>query len=332
MKHSIIIASAVLAALLCQSCAKKPDIGKNEANKRYLESWIRIYHPEAKEDGNGIYILDEAAGSGRAIGDAQKYPYASISYTKRDLDGNIVETTFADVAQQIGTYDPSYYYGPKFVLRRQNSLSAGLEKLLNEMNVGDTKTAVIPGWYDTVQYRFEKDSDYFDLITGNDYIYTLTLHDSFENLEDIQIDSIENYIRRNLNVPADSVKVGYYYIQTQAPTDTTTIEKSGTVYVNYTGRLLNGTIFDTTDENTAKDAGLYMRGKAYEPYGVTLEEDFREMDTVQGFSYCVSNMKKGEKGICIFYSNFGYGSSDQSTIPSFSPLRFDIEMIGTTKK
>ena len=39
-------------------------------------------------------------------------------------------------------------------------------------------------------------------------------------------------------------------------------------------------------------------------------------------------MKKGEKGIAIFYSNMGYKDQASSNIPAFSPLRFDLEMIG----
>lgn len=332
MKHSIIIASAVLAALLSQSCAKSPELGTNDANKKYLDSWILINHPDAQRDAQGIFILDDEPGQGRAIGSAEDYPFAYVSYTKTDLEGNILETTEEKVAQQIGTYSEGNYYGPKVVVRLMGSMTAGMERLLDGMHVGGTRTAMVPGWFDTSTKRFAKEEDYMEYVTGSDYIYKLTLHDSYKNMGDIQIDSIENYLRKNFKAQPDSVMFGYYYIQLTPPTDTTTISKSTTVYVNYTGRLLNDQVFDTTDDKTAKDAGIYSRSKTYEPYGVELAEDYTEMDTVKGFSYCVSNMKAGEKGICIFYSDLGYSSSAQASIPAFSPLRFDIEMIGTEKK
>ena len=132
---------------------------------------------------------------------------------------------------------------------------------------------------------------------------------------------------------------GFYYIQTQAPSDTTTIDRDATVYINYTGMLLNGDVFDTSISEVAKDAGIYSSSKSYTPMTVTLNEDYEEITTttssgstgslVKGFSYCVSLMKTGEKGTCIFYSDLGYEASAQDKIPAYSPLRFDIEMIGT---
>ena len=139
--------------------------------------------------------------------------------------------------------------------------------------------------------------------------------------------------------PVDSLKYGFYYIQTQAPSDTTTIDRDATVYINYTGMLLNGDVFDTSISEVAKDAGIYSSSKSYTPMTVTLNEDYEEITTttssgstgslVKGFSYCVSLMKTGEKGTCIFYSDLGYEASAQDKIPAYSPLRFDIEMIGT---
>jgi FKBP-type peptidyl-prolyl cis-trans isomerases 1 len=43
-------------------------------------------------------------------------------------------------------------------------------------------------------------------------------------------------------------------------------------------------------------------------------------------------MKTGEKGVCIFYSELGYKGTGKGNIPAFSPLRFEIEMIGKNKK
>lgn len=331
MKHSILLVSAALAALLIQSCAETTEFGPNDANKRYLDSWIKTNHPEARKDGLGLFILEETQGIGRAIGNAEEYPYAFVTYTKKDLDGNILETTDAITAQQVGTYSKGNHYGPTTLLRRQGVISAGLEEMLSGMNIGGSRTAVIPGWFDTKEKRYSSEDSYLKNVTGTDYIYSLTLHDSYKDLAVIQIDSIENYIRKNLKASPDSVMYGYYYIQTKAPVDTAAIDPTSTVYVNYTGRLLDDHVFDTTDDRTAKDAGVYKSGRTYEPYGVALKEDYTEMSTVRGFSYCVSKMKKGEKGICIFFSDLGYGSSGQSSIPAFSPLRFDIEMLGTEK-
>ena len=330
MKKTTLFVSAAVALSVCMSCSKIPEAGLNDASKTYFDAWIKLYYPEAKKDALGFYTISEKPGNGVPSGDAKANPYICLSYTKTDLDGNIVETTDARLAQQVGTYSESDYYGPVMMMRGGNGMRAGLEGMIEGMKAGGTKTSAVPGWLDT-QYRFDDEKSYLDNITGTDYIYSITLEDVIPDISAYQIDSIESYISRNIKTPCDSVRYGYYYIQTKAPDDDTVIEKTSKVYVNYTGRLLNGKVFDTTDEKTAKDALIYSYDKSYEPYQVTLQEDFKEMDTVQGFSYCVSNMKKGEKGICIFYSTYGYGGSSQSSIPAFSPLRFDLEMIGTEK-
>lgn len=322
--------SAFAAILLCQSCSKVEMPGNNEGNKRFFESWIKINHPDAQKDGSGLYVLKENAGSGKAVGEMSENPFVAIEYTVTDLEGNITETTDAKLSQQIGTYSETGYYGPVILMRGANQMKAGMEMMIEGMKVGGTKTAAVPGWFDT-KYRFSNMEDYFDEVTGTDYIYTVKVDDVISNLNSYQIDSIENYLRHNFKAPVDSAMFGYYYIQTQAPSDTATIQKSGNVYVNYTGRLLNGTVFDTNDEKTSKDNKLHTPGKAYEPFEVEMAEEYEDMSTVKGFSYCVWNMKKGEKGICIFISDLGYGGSAQSSIPAFSPLVFEIEMLGKDK-
>lgn len=331
MKRTLLLASAALAALLCQSCAKTTEIGLNDANKKFFDSWMKVNYPGIEKDGIGIYIIDDQTGTGRSIGSVEDYPYAYVTFTVRDLDGNITETTDIKTAQQVGTYDEGTYYGPKTIFRNPAYLSAGVEDMLGTMKIGGTRTAVIPGWLDTKK-RYDSEEGYLKNETGENYIYTLTLHDSYPDIVKYQIDSIENYLVHNFKSPVDSTMYGYYYIQTQAPSDDTDFKASEKVYVNYTGRLLNGQIFDTSDEKTAKEARIYSSGKEYEPLSVEIKEDYKDMSTVQGFSYCVSKMKKGEKGICIFYSTLGYGSTDKSSIPSYSPLRFDIEMLGKEKK
>ena len=324
---------AAAAACLIASCAKSETTGVNDANKRYFDAWLKINHPDAVRDGLGIYIIDETVGTGKEAGSAEDYPYALVSYTTTDLEGTVSETTEAKVAQQIGTYDATKYYGPVIRLRNSTAMTAGQEMTLNPMRVGGTRKAVIPGWFNTTTTRATTEDGYLENVTGDNVILTLTLHDVIKDLSEWQIDSISSYLAHNYPSPVDSTKYGFYYIQTKAPDDTTPFASEAKVYVNYTGRLLNGTVFDSSDEKTMKDAGLHKAGKTYSPLSVTMKEDYTEIEEViPGFALCVSNMKKGEKGTCIFYSELGYKGSAQSNIPAYSPLRFDVEMLGTSSK
>lgn len=336
MKKTLILISVAAAALSLSSCAKHDVLRTNDINKRYLDSWLKIYHPDAVEEADGIYILEETPGTGQSLGNPEDLPYLYLTYTKSDLDGNITETTDAKVAQQIGTYDENSYYGPIVKGRSNLEMTAGQEMMFTSMKVGGTRTVMIPGWFNTTT-RHKKAKEYFENETGTDAVFTVTVVDAFKDIRKWQVDSIERYLSHTYKEKVDSVKYGYYYIQTKAPDTDEAFGKTETVYINYTGSLLNGTIFDTTLENRAKDGGLYSKSKTYEPVKITLAEDYKELKlegntTIEGFSYCISQMKKGEKGTVIFFSAYGYDYKSQGKIPSYSPLRFDVEMIGTEKE
>ena len=49
----------VLAALLCSSCARIAQTGLNDANKRFLDAWIQVNHPGARQTELGSYILED---------------------------------------------------------------------------------------------------------------------------------------------------------------------------------------------------------------------------------------------------------------------------------
>ena len=339
MNRFKILAIAAAAAALAASCVRSESSGLNDANKRYFDAWMQIHHPDAVREGLGVYILDETVGSGASVGKSEDYPYLYITYTSRDLDGNITETTDAAVARQVGSYTDRNYYGPTVKMRLATAMTAGQEMVIAPMRVGGSRTAAIPGWFSTA-YRYDKEQDYLNRITGEDCIYTVTIKDVIKDISAWQIDSVTRYITRNYGHPVDSLKYGFYYIRTQEPTDTASFEPGTAVSVNYTGRLLNGKVFDTTDEKTAKDAGMYSASSEYSPLTVNMAEEYESITTstssgegslVKGFSFCVSRMRTGEKGTCIFISDLGYEANAQGGIPAYSPLLFEVEMVGKKK-
>lgn len=336
----ILLCAAVLAALATASCAKNDPTGANDANRRYLEAWMKIHHPEASKSGLGIYIIDEKQGNGKEAGASEDFPFAYVSYTETDLEGNVSKTTDEDLSKQIGTYSKGAYYGPVIKLRNSTSMTAGQEIVLNSMRTGGKRKAVIPGWFNTNQVRYDSEEGYLANVTGDDIILTITLHDVIKDITEWQLDSMARYMNRVFHSVPDSLKYGFYYFRTKEPTDTNSFTSGSTVRINYTGQMLNGKVFDTNDENTAKDWDIYSESKNYNPVTVKMADDYTEIafstnsgDTglIKGFAYCLSRMRTGEKGTCIFFSDLGYEAAGQGSIPSYSPLRFDIEMIGATK-
>ncbi len=79
---------------------------------------------------------------------------------------------------------------------------------------------------------------------------------------------------------------------------------SSVVKLNYTGKLLDGKVFDSG-------------------FGSSL----RLMNTIQGWQYGIPMFKKGGEGLLLIPSGLGYGQWPTGSIPANSVLIFEIELI-----
>lgn len=344
MKKNLILVLGIAAALAA-GCAKSPKEGPNDAEIRYLESWVisqRAKHPEYlwKETTLGSYILEDEPGTGAIIGDAETTPFVYIDYTVTDLNGTIIATSKESVSKQLGTFEYVNYYGPRAFYRKTDGLSgclAGEDELFTGMRIGGTRKVVVPGWLLTSS-RYDKPADYMKNKGQESSIYTVTMVDSAVDIGKWQTDSIEAYLRRvHPDASLDTTgKYGFYYYQITPPLDPDEeIGESEKVYINYTGFLLNDHIFDSTDEYVCKDnhisnseyGPVYVNWKKPEEYtSITMGSEASNL--VDGFTYALSKMKRGEKGLAIFYSVWGYGiNGSEPVIPPLSPIAFEIELL-----
>jgi FKBP-type peptidyl-prolyl cis-trans isomerase len=203
--------------------------------------------------------------------------------------------------------------------------------------------SIFPGWLLTYKV-YDNIEDYLnppknDATTSASYdnaIYDLTVTDYAKNINDWQFAKMDSYFKNNPSLGLsvkDSLQLGFYYKQLKAPTDTTTFRADSTFYINYTGKLLNGLVFDTTDEKTAKDNGIYSASRKYKPVPVKWAKDYTDIKldgstVVKGFALTISQMRAYEKGVGIFYSELGYSYSGQGkSIPGYAPLIFEIELV-----
>ena len=102
--------------------------------------------------------------------------------------------------------------------------------------------------------------------------------------------------------------------------------KGSMVKVNYTGRLLDGTVFDTSDEATAKSAGLFDERRPYEPIEFALGAG----QVIPGWDEGIALMSAGTKAQLIIPSAIAYGENGAGPIPPYSPLVFDVELVSFT--
>jgi FKBP-type peptidyl-prolyl cis-trans isomerase len=344
MKKTIIL--TILAAVLCCGCAHSVKSGASDAAKRYIEAWVQVQkqmHPEYawKKTDLGSWILEDVPGKGNVVGTFEDSLYLRVNYTVYDLEGNITATTSEIVSKQLGEYDETYYYGP--LVWYANGIYAGLEEMFKDMSDGSRRRMLIPSWLMTYD-RYETEQEYMDNADEKTAsIYDVELVEHFPYIQQWSADSVGRYLAANYPkkfstnpyaATADSSGAfGFWYIQEKAPADTVTL-KDTTVYINYIGRLLNGKVFDTTIRDTAIFYGL-SRDKTYEPVSITFGSTWSDVtmgsegsSVIQGFARTLCKMKSYEKGTGIFISSLGYGyKGSGSTIPGYSPLRFDIEIV-----
>ena len=332
MKFRYLIMAASLLALI--SCAKEKTAGKNDDAQRYFDAWISQNYPTATRTPLGAYIISETPGTGILPEDSL---YVRLNYTCSTLDGTVETTTDVKTAKKCGLYDKTNYYGPLVAYRGENqeSLAAGVEEALSTMRIGGRKTVIIPGWLTEVK-RYDTPEKYVENCSGTDYIYEFELVDCFNDVDRWERDSLLRYLAANYPAAKeDTTYTGFFYLKTRDGQDKT-FSSDTTIYINYTGRLLNNRAFDTTIADTAKVWGLYSASKTYQQTKINWYadgEDFTkitmtdsETSTITGFAYGLNVMHPGEAGICFFISKYGYkGSGSGSKIPGYSPLCFELE-------
>ncbi|MBO4670705.1 MAG: FKBP-type peptidyl-prolyl cis-trans isomerase [Bacteroidales bacterium] len=347
MKKTLIYILA--AACILTGCAKTVTVTSNQAAKRYLDAWVHVQkqkHPDYlwKQTPLGSWILEETVGNGPTLTEFDDSLYLRVNYTYYSLDGDISSTTSAKLSQQLGTYVENNYYGPQ--IWYANSIYAGLEELVKGMKAGGRRKAVIPGWLQT-STRCETAEEYLALAddkVGTSQIFDIELVEHFLGVSDWEIDSISRYLVRHFPsvYGSDPVKAradssgahGFYYIRRDAPSEEKEL-KDTTVYINYTGRLLNGTVFDTCVRDTAMFYGIYSKDRTYGPVAISYGSEWSDCkmgaestSVIKGFARTLWAMKPFEKGTGVFFSPLGYSySGSGGTIPAYSPLRFDIELV-----
>ncbi|MEO8886513.1 MAG: FKBP-type peptidyl-prolyl cis-trans isomerase [Mucilaginibacter sp.] len=96
------------------------------------------------------------------------------------------------------------------------------------------------------------------------------------------------------------------------------------VLVNYTGRLIDGKIFDSSIEADAKKGGLVQPGRNYEPIGFKVGQQ----QVIPGWDEGLLLLGEGAKATFIVPSTLAYGPNGQGAdIPPYSTLIFDVQLV-----
>ncbi|HXC07158.1 MAG TPA: FKBP-type peptidyl-prolyl cis-trans isomerase [Bacteroidia bacterium] len=126
--------------------------------------------------------------------------------------------------------------------------------------------------------------------------------------KDKEPEILKQYIADN-KIKAKPTKSGLYYIETQKGTGEN-VKPGQTVSVKYTGKFLNGEVFDASDKHGGQPFDFAVGQKAVIP----------------GWDEALLLMKKGGKATLIIPSALAYGDGGGQMKP-YATLLFDVELV-----
>lgn len=213
--------------------------------------------------------------------------------------------------------------------------SGSLEEGLVMMHKGDVATFAIDAdslaLYHTMPaaYVAGKGQKMYYTIKLNDIVSADALEkesqmfiDEMQELQHKEPQLLAQYIADN-NIKAEPNANGLYVIVAKKGAGPKIVMGSNVTF-NYTGRLLDGTVFDSNVESVAKEAGIYDAQRSYKPKEFTMGQ----ASYVRGLLEGMEGLQKGSKVTLVIPSSLGYGSEGRGErIRPYSTLVFDIDIV-----
>jgi FKBP-type peptidyl-prolyl cis-trans isomerase FkpA len=160
---------------------------------------------------------------------------------------------------------------------------------------------------------------YSSILLAGIILFTGCLRDESEELKEQEMHDLNKYLENN-NITQEPTASGLYFIPV---TDSVGLSPTiaDVVEFEYTGRLIDGQVFGTTDSTIAKDHDIFYEGVVYGPVRLILSKAI--LGLAEGFQL----MEEGEKARMILPSDIAYDGSSIGLIPRYSTLIFDIQLL-----
>ena len=162
--------------------------------------------------------------------------------------------------------------------------------------------------------EFIKKGSYFKFVIKMEEVMTKAEYEALAKKQEAETVGkedkvIQDYMAAN-NLKGIKQPSGLYYIQTKPGTGGKA-EAGKTVSVHYTGKLLDGTKFDSSVDRAS-------------PFDFSLGQG----QVIKGWDEGIALMSVGEKGILLIPSALGYGARGAGgSIPPNSILIFEVELL-----
>jgi peptidylprolyl isomerase len=247
----------------------------------------------AQKQPSGLYFIPTTTNATAKLTTVGNI--ASIRYTATLLDGTVFDAT------SLRNNTPA-----SFVVGNSNA-PTGLQLGALLMHLGDKATLLVPSGL--AYGSGEVTGPTGVKVPANTVVrFDVELTDLNFALNDDAI--ITQYLTTASITTAQKQPSGLYYVPVTANPTGTPATAGKTVSVLYTGRLMDGTVFDATSQRDNK------------PYEFLLGSG----SVIKGWDEGIALMRKGEKAILLIPSALAYGPRTSANIPANSVLRFEVEV------
>lgn len=132
---------------------------------------------------------------------------------------------------------------------------------------------------------------------------------------------LQEYLEENNYSDIEPTSSGLYYIVV-TESDGDSPQSSDFVNIRFTGSLVDGTVFETSDRDLAEREGIVREDKLYGPAKFSLENI-----GIAGLREGLMLMNEGGESKIIIPSNLAFGGTDYGIIPPYSTLIYDVELL-----
>jgi len=260
----------ILSSVALTSCLGESDYERQvKIDDKIISDYLAENDIQAQKHASGLYykvITENSTGTALTKNDVVSF-YYSIS----KLDGTLLESINKDENAPVQVKLLTYTIIPE-----------GLDYGIDLMRVGEKFRFYVPSYLAYGSYSCS------DFSTNTNFIIDIEVTDvqSESEIDEIQLDSIENYV--NINYPDhQQFASGLYYIET-IPGDGNKPMSGDMVTIDFTRKYLDDSVIKTAN-------------------GVSLYLDHEE--AVQGLEEGLKQMKVGTSAILIMPASIGFKQS-----------------------
>lgn len=248
--------------------------------------------------------------------DGSKYQIHEEGKGKKIKAGDILTFDLVIKAANDSTFEDTYKRNqPITMVAQQGTYKGSFENALMHLTEGDSATVMINA--DSLFARMNQPLP-AGITKGSDFRFIVKIkstqtREDFQKAQDAKKTNeaklMEDYAKKNFP-SATKTQYGMYHVVVKEGTGDL-IKAGQTVTVDYTGKLMDGKVFDSSV------------GKPGPKFQVTVGQGA----VIPGWEQALALMKKGEKAIFFIPSNLAYGEQGGGPIEPFSSLIFEMEVL-----